>query len=453
MPLDRSPPDKNVNRQLLTNVTNQQFEPFAHDLNRETSVSLNQLIDDNNALYFSPIGTPSMVNTRKRQRLRQFNTSSEDPTNNSVHELDSAMLKEIVSCVRSTEDKIERFSYDVAKLVKENDELKRVITEMGNYFVCMKNEITDLKNLNNELLIEIKYVNSSNYQNFPLLSTKSNIITNATPQTASISNNLQSFADTLKNALPSNPVLIVKPKNVEQNSTTTMNAVKSKITPTKLNVKNVKHIAKGGIAIECGSKEAVESICNNAKDVLGESYTVSIPEKRKPRVKVIGLSEKKSSEIIESELRSQNDEIFTEASKISVSECFEVRSSKYGIRIEVDPGTFGRLMMNERMKLRIGWDLCSVYEIFSTIRCYKCWRFHHTSKEWKSMEPICGKCSGNHVASVCESDVQLCINCSEMKSNLRLDIDCAHPSWSTNCTVYKRKTDLERKNINYVSDT
>lgn len=217
-------------------------------------------------------------------------------------------------------------------------------------------------------------------------------------------------------------------------------------------MKNVRHIAKGGIAIECGSKDAVESVRKNAKDVLGESYTVSVPEKRKPRIKVVGLSEKKNADVIEAELRSQNEEIFNEASIINISECFEVRSLKYGIRIDIDPGTFGRIMTQDRMKLRIGWDLCPVFEIFSTIRCYKCWRFHHTSKECKSMEPVCGKCSGNHVTSECISEVELCINCSELKSNLRLDIDCSHPSWSTNCTAYKRKTDLERKNINYVPD-
>lgn len=68
-------------------------------------------------------------------------------------------------------------------------------------------------------------------------------------------------------AAPSNAFLIVKPKDLSQNSEATI--IRTKNTPTKLKVRNViRHTANGGIALDFGSKEAAQNIRKNAESVL-----------------------------------------------------------------------------------------------------------------------------------------------------------------------------------------
>lgn len=110
---------------------------------------------------------------------------------------------------------------------------------------------------------------SSQKQNQPSSSSMSvqQIIDTSTISSAPIELNstVVCFADILKKtSIPSNPVLIVKPKNCEQNCETTLKAIKDKISPTKLKVKKIRHVANGRITIECGSKQAVEHLKPNA---------------------------------------------------------------------------------------------------------------------------------------------------------------------------------------------
>lgn len=455
MPLPiRSPPDKSVNIVNVgndndnaiasspgTNAINHSIIPtalFKSTLSKDTWGSCDDL------MFTTPSAAPSIGNPRKR---RQLNLSPSDPTINMEHD----KVDQILDFVKSSQRKIDQLNSNINKLIDENDELKIEFRKISEFYNVLKSEVTDLKVTNKQLLQKLNCANINLQQhinNAPSNDPQKKDFPNLCAPVASTSSTPILYADALKKpSAAKNPVIVVKPKNAAQKSETTLDIIKSKITPTKLKVKNVKHTANGGIAIECASKEAVENLKSNAESILGQSYTISSSEKRAPRIKVIGLSERKTAETIESDLRTQNEEFFAADSKVVVSDCFEVRS-KYGFRVEVDPKTFNRLMMDERKRLRVGWDLCVVYEAFSTIRCYNCWRFHHTAKTCKIAQ-VCGKCSGNHVSSVCQSNVDKCVNCIETNTKLRLNIDESHPAWSVDCDVYKRKIVLEKKNINY----
>lgn len=398
--------------------------------------------------FSTPLAAPSFVTARKR---RNIVLSPSSPVNH--YDGDGDKLTQILNLVKSSNYKMDDLAKNMANLMFENTTLKTQIEQICNLCESLKAEITELKASKEKRSSKLETKETTTLH-FPSLvaDCRSHLTSNAiSDMCAGPSSSRLSFADTVKKStVPSNPILVVKPKDTAQKSDVTLSVIRKKLTPTKLKVKNVKHTANGGIAIECGSKEAVDDIKSNAETMLGQSYSVLVPEKRHPRLKVIGLSERSNATVIESHLRSQNDDIFTNESKITISECFDVRT-KFGFRMNVDPSTFGRLMMNENKRLRIGWDLCVVFEIFSTIRCFKCWRYHHTAKECKA-DQICGRCSsGDHVSSACVSDVEVCINCTEIKSKLRLNIECSHPAWSAECNVYRRKIEVEKRNVNYGS--
>lgn len=367
--MKRSPPDKNVNTDgfnIINRPPQQQAVPTC-TLNKVTSASLTDL-----DIFSTPVAAPSNVNPRKRRQLLL------SPDSNPVNH--STQLEEILTYVKSCERKINDLNLNMIQIVSDNSELKKEILRISDLHESLKLEVVALNSQSKKQFNELKSKNSStSIVDFPLMAKINQDINLEMPShSATLASSQLSFADKLKQPpAKRNPVLVVKPKDKSQKSETTMSVIKTKITPTKLKVQKVKHTRDGGIAIECGSKEAIQNIKSSAESVLGTSYIVTAPEKRLPRIKVIGLSEIKAADVIELDLLGQNEEIFTSESKISISECFEVRS-KYGFRMEIDPGTFNRLMMDERKRLRIGWDLCTVFEAFSTIRCYKCWRFHHT---------------------------------------------------------------------------
>lgn len=411
------------------------------DISTDGGCTSHSEIDE--TLFATPsLPAPSLRNQGKRRHL---NLSPNSP----VDTFGNDKLDEILSIVRSSQSSINELNKVIKELVTENCSLKIDLEWLIGIYDLLNSEMCDLKATNKDLLNEPKYQQKNSKSSNSASENQTSVALNMAASTSS-SKGVISFTDALKRptAAPSNALLILKPKDVSQKSEATMDMIKTKITPKKLKVKKARHTENGGISIECGSKEAAQNLKTIAELVLGQSsYTVSAPEKRQPRVKCIGMSEIKTVEDIEADLRAQNDEIFNETYKITISGSFEVRS-RYGFRMEVDSIAFNRLMMYERNRLRIGWDLCTVYEAFSIIRCYNCWRFHHTSKECKSQILVCGKCSGDHISAACVSENDNCINCTEMKSKIHLNIDCSHPAWIIDCNVYKLKIEFETRNVN-----
>lgn len=266
----------------------------------------------------------------------------------------------------------------------------------------------------------------------------------------------EAVADSNKPAKPSfagivksNSVVVVKPKKQDQSSLVTKKHLRENIDPIDLPIADIRNTANGGLIIECVDSDASDKLFKNVSDKLSEDYNVNISKKRLPKIKVIGLSEELAFTEIERNLVTQNPDVFTNKSNIKVLHCFKLKkgSSLFGIRVEVDGESFVKLM-NNSPKLRIGWDVCSVYECFDLVRCFKCCGFHHMADKCTA-EVICFKCSGNHKRAVCTSTIECCTNCKSAASTLNMEIDTSHSAFSNDCSVYKRKIDMERKRINY----
>lgn len=81
----------------------------------------------------------------------------------------------------------------------------------------------------------------------------------------------------------------------------------------EIEVSGLKNATKGGILVECKNKEAVETFRKEATEKLGDKYNVHIPKKRLPKIKIIGVSEKLTSEEFKSKAVSQNSYIKEES--------------------------------------------------------------------------------------------------------------------------------------------
>lgn len=87
-------------------------------------------------------------------------------------------------------------------------------------------------------------------------------------------------------------VVVIKPKTEKQTSSSTQEDLKVNIDPTEVEIRGIKNLSKGGVVIGCKTKETVEKLKQETEKKMGEKYTVSVPEARKPKVKIVGMKEK-----------------------------------------------------------------------------------------------------------------------------------------------------------------
>lgn len=59
--------------------------------------------------------------------------------------------------------------------------------------------------------------------------------------------------------------------------------------------------------VECGNKESIIKIQDQARERLGKNYELKIPVMRRPKISVIGMSEEYKSDELELRIRSQNE--------------------------------------------------------------------------------------------------------------------------------------------------
>nr|CAH7768442.1 unnamed protein product [Callosobruchus chinensis] len=98
----------------------------------------------------------------------------------------------------------------------------------------------------------------------------------------------QTFSDVLK----SKP-LIIKPKNADQDSSTTKSVLAQKIVPADIDVvvAEVKHGSHGRLMIHCQDEKSLEKLKINAARELGDEYEVKVGKLINPKIKLLNVKE------------------------------------------------------------------------------------------------------------------------------------------------------------------
>lgn len=251
---------------------------------------------------------------------------------------------------------------------------------------------------------------------------------------------------TYSSVVSNNPVVVIKPKDSTQASSTTKKHLRENVSPSTTTFCGVRNAAKGGVVIECSSISGSNSLLKDATNKLGSNYVVTIPSKRPTKIRVVGMSENFTSDQLIEKIRSQNPDLLNSDSALEVVSTFKIKEH-FGAKLVVDPQTFGKIMVDS--KLRIGWDVCRVYEAFDIIRCFNCSDYHHLSKNCTSKKR-CPKCAGEHSLLECESTIESCCNCLDVANSLKITLATNHSATSPDCPVYLRKINTQRQRTNYV---
>lgn len=259
----------------------------------------------------------------------------------------------------------------------------------------------------------------------------------------------QTYADKLKSTAhkpKSNPVLIITPKNKEQQSADTEKAIKSKIDPRCAHVTNLRKNNSGSVIVTCKDSVEVNKLQKIANDRLGDSYEIKKPIQKFPKVKIVGLTEKMDTDEIIDCLTKQNEFLNNSRNSIKVLANNLIKNKYYTVIVEVDGANFTNIM--EAGRVAINWDSCKVYEVINVKRCFKCWGFYHKAVDCKN-KTACAKCGEEHKSTDCNSTIPKCINCKIAVEKLHLKIDTNHEAWNLDCPVYQKRIQQQKSKINY----
>lgn len=97
------------------------------------------------------------------------------------------------------------------------------------------------------------------------------------------------YNEVAKTKIEAEEVILIKPKNKNQNSLSTKKAIEDQINPSSIGaeVSRVKFVRDGGVAISCTKKEDVLMISENVKKSMNQEYEVKIPEKKTQGLKLL----------------------------------------------------------------------------------------------------------------------------------------------------------------------
>lgn len=243
--------------------------------------------------------------------------------------------------------------------------------------------------------------------------------------------------------------LLIQPREGNKvNAIETKAKIIENINPVNLEVgiTQLKKVSNGGVVISCETKQEINKLEKEVQSQMGKDFKIQRVEKKKPRIKLIGIEDGLSKEEVKAALLNQNSFLDRETAEIEVLLIKKMKSKCMAI-IEVDKNTFAKTIAENKVK--IGWSLCPVFEHINILRCFKCLGYGHKA-DICTNNVTCGKCGEHdHCAKNCSNTFIKCVNCAIANKKLGLSLNEEHTAVDFNCPVYIRQLEQRKKLIEY----
>lgn len=210
----------------------------------------------------------------------------------------------------------------------------------------------------------------------------------------------------------------------------------------------MKNIKDGGILVGCSNSEDTLKLKGIAENKLKENYDIKDVRNVKPRIRIVGMSEKLEENELIQYIKFQNKHLDSENCNLKILKLWSTKKNVniYQAILQVEKNFYDKIMSIGEGKLFIGYDLCSVYDSIEIRRCFKCSGFNHMSDQCKSTI-CCPKCAGEHDLKNCTSVTLKCGNCIGYSNTNETELNIEHAAWDRNCFVYKQHIDELKSKI------
>ncbi len=304
-----------------------------------------------------------------------------------------------------------------SKLIKCITELSEIIEEQNKLIIKQNIEfVNELKQMNGN------HINAINNVNKTILEIKSQA-------------KIKTFSEVLKDGQeePSEKhvkhLVLIRPTDKTKTPEETESVVKDIVKPNKhkIGIKSKKHVSNGGIIIECRSQEECEKISELIEKKTKE-IEVKKPAKMKPKLILNNVNTSIDENVLIDKIRENNKEIDDYLSTIDPRDIGNEISVKFKFR-KKDPKMDDKYCLEVSSQLRkiiiktkrifIDWISCKVEDSLPIVKCFRCQRFGHKSKECRKTTDICGHCGGDHKSKECnlEESQPFCSNCDNHNKN------------------------------------
>lgn len=203
-------------------------------------------------------------------------------------------------------------------------------------------------------------------------------------------------------------------------------------------------MSNGGIAISCSNSTASKKLQELAMEKMSHEYEVKLTELRRPKIKIVGMSDELSGDEIVRKLKAQNE--FLNQSELKVVHKYVGLRGFHSAVLEVDGENCSKLL--EAGRVFIDFDSCRVVEDLQVMRCFKCCQYYHKGKECKN-KIACQNCGKEHETAKCDSVIKNCVNCKLAVDTYKVSLDTNHAANDKNCPMFKRKLTLARRRVSY----
>jgi hypothetical protein len=324
-----------------------------------------------------------------------------------------------------------------------------------------------------ENLLEIIIKNVSNVRNF---STKNKdaigdsvdelrrIITEANGRINELENHVctkvPTYAEVMSLSPPLNKiktthVVTIHPTDVTQiNSNTTKSLIMQTVNPCELKVRinKLRNIGRGGVIIECSTKEECEKIIRKVDEKLKGKMDAKIPQKRRPKLIIKNIPGEVNDEDLLQTISKQNPNIneITLREEMKLIRTLKTRVGTKHAIIEVSPVLWNTF--NNFNFLYILFSRCKVEEYNHVIRCFKCQGYGHFARDC-NLKDMCVNCGEEHKTKNCQTpDHNNCVNCKRYNERVKAPLSRTNIKHKANdqcCPSYQRVNNIIKSKIDY----
>lgn len=248
--------------------------------------------------------------------------------------------------------------------------------------------------------------------------------------------------------------LLLYPSSSQNSSLQTFNELKKKIDIESLsiNVKKVKFIRNGGVAISVMDKTSLKTL-RQAVNELPE-FNAKKPTMANPYVKVLDVPNEITDENIVDAIISATEEVSINDHKTAyikkIYETKDKRNDSRSIVLQLHPKQWNILI--ETGYLKISWYRMKIVNSIPIKRCYRCQAFGHIAKNCESKNATCSHCADCHDNKHCTKtrETPTCTNCIHHNSEFKTTYPTNHSAYSQQCNVYKSFRSKIEKSIKYI---
>jgi hypothetical protein len=213
-------------------------------------------------------------------------------------------------------------------------------------------------------------------------------------------------------------------------------------------IKAIKALRNGRVQIETGSKEEIEILTQDINEKCGQNLEAHVHKLRNPRLVIYNIPDDISTNNVEETILVQNPKLNLTAGAINPKFVYQTKKRVRNLVIEVSAHTH-KLMIHKKIKL--GWQICSSEDYLGPIRCFRCSRYNHRSRECRGTE-TCPHCADSHKMKECSAQPKdyKCVNCQIFNMHNRNAKICEnHSSKDKNCPSLRAVLNKYRKNTEY----